>query len=93
VGILLQVTALNLMLQISKSMRTYIKGSGDGPIIEFSNEPSLDGDNGDGAGVPVFATLPLSAFEMLADEVVTMYEAELKVKNFTQLYTQRLRWI
>lgn len=61
-------------------MRTYIKGSGDGPIIEFSNEPSLDGDNGDGAGVPVFATLPLSAFEMLADEVVTMYEAELKVK-------------
>lgn len=74
------VTALNLMLQTSKSMRTYIKGSGDGPIIEFSNEPSIDGDNGDGAGVPVFATLPLSAFEMLADEVVAMYEAELKVK-------------
>ncbi len=61
-GILLQVTALNLTLQTSKSMRTYIKGSGDGPIIEFSNEPSVDGDNGDGAGVPVFATLPLSAF-------------------------------
>ncbi len=50
-------------------MRTYIKGSGDGPIIEFSNEPSLDGDNGDGAGVPVFATLPLSAFGESSPEV------------------------
>ncbi len=68
-GILLQVTALNLMLQTSKSMRTYIKGSGDGPIIEFSNEPSVAGDNGDGAGVPVFATLPLCAFGESSPEV------------------------
>jgi hypothetical protein len=50
-------------------MRTYIKGSGDGPIIEFSNEPSVDGDNGDGAGVPVFATLPLSVFGESSPEV------------------------
>lgn len=28
----------------------------------FSNEPTVEGDTGDGAGAPVFATLPLATF-------------------------------
>lgn len=50
------------MLHASKSMRTYIAGSGEGPLINFSSEPSIDGDTGDGAGAPVFASLPLTVF-------------------------------
>jgi hypothetical protein len=41
-------------------MRTY--RAGEGPLIMFSNEPTVEGDTGDGAGAPVFATLPLAAF-------------------------------
>jgi hypothetical protein len=28
----------------------------------YSNEPSVEGDTGDGAGAPVFATLPIAVF-------------------------------
>ncbi|XP_024401411.1 uncharacterized protein [Physcomitrium patens] len=73
-----QIQALSNMLQASKSMRAY--RSEDGPLIMYSNEPSVEGDAGDGAGAPVFSTLPLSVFEKLAEEMVAMYETELKLK-------------
>ncbi|KAG0625861.1 hypothetical protein M758_2G085100 [Ceratodon purpureus] len=73
-----QVKALSNMLQASKEMRAY--RSEDGPLIMFSNEPSVEGDTGDGAGAPVFATLPISIFEKLAEEIVAMFETELKLK-------------
>lgn len=58
--IVIQIQALSNMLQASKSMRAY--RSEDGPLIMYSNEPSVEGDAGDGAGAPVFSTLPLSVF-------------------------------
>lgn len=73
-----QVKALSNMLQASKEMRAY--RTEDGPLIMYSNEPSVEGDTGDGAGAPVFATLPITIFEQLAEEVVAMYETELKLK-------------
>jgi hypothetical protein len=48
------------MLQASKEMRAY--RTEDGPLIMYSNEPSVEGDTGDGAGAPVFATLPIAVF-------------------------------
>jgi len=58
--LVLQVRALSNMLQASKSMRAY--RIEDGPLIMYSNEPSVEGDRGDGAGAPVFATLPIAVF-------------------------------
>ena len=56
----LQVKALSNMLQASKEMRAY--HTEDGPLIMYSTEPSVEGDTGDGAGAPVFATLPIAIF-------------------------------
>ena len=51
------------MLQASKEMRAY--RTEDGPLIMYSNEPSVEGDTGDGAGASVFATLPITIFGKL----------------------------
>ncbi|CAM6117000.1 unnamed protein product [Calypogeia fissa] len=74
------VNAVLEMRTISTSMRTYVKDSGGGPLIEFTKNPTVDGDTGDGGGVAVFETLPLCIFEFLAKEMVVMFQKELRVK-------------
>jgi hypothetical protein len=61
-----QVTAVSELRDLSESMRTYLKDSGGGPLVEFSKSPTVEGDAGDGGGVAVFATLPLRTFGNLA---------------------------
>ncbi|BBN08458.1 hypothetical protein MPTK1_4g11700 [Marchantia polymorpha subsp. ruderalis] len=68
------------MTSAAKSMKTYLNSSG-GPLINFTNvEAIVDGDSGDGGGVPVFSNLPMAAHELLASEIVSMFQKELKVK-------------
>eukprot|EP00249_Psilotum_nudum_P016436 c25822_g1_i4 orf=586-1416(+) len=74
------VESISVMVKTKASMRTYVRGSAGGPLIEFSNEQSILGDTGDGGGIAVFATFSLSTFEMLADELVLMYQSELRIK-------------
>ncbi|KAL2630603.1 hypothetical protein R1flu_015289 [Riccia fluitans] len=72
------VEAVLQMTNAAGSMKTYVNDSGGG-LITFSNT-QLDGDSGDCGGIPVFSTLPLSVHELLASEIVNMYQKELKVK-------------
>lgn len=56
------MNAVSEMRNISTSMRTYVKDSGGGPLIEFAKSPMVSGDTGDGGGVAVFGALPLCTF-------------------------------
>ncbi|KAG6554706.1 hypothetical protein Mapa_003725 [Marchantia paleacea] len=69
------------MTSAATSMKTYLNSSAGGPLINFTNvEATVDGDSGDGGGVPVFSNLPMAAHELLALEIVSMFQKELKVK-------------
>ncbi|KAJ7555739.1 hypothetical protein O6H91_05G052700 [Diphasiastrum complanatum] len=69
------------MTEASKSMRTYVKGPINRPLVEFSSDQKLDGDFGDGGGAVIFSTLSLQSFERLAEELVAMFVSELNVKR------------
>ncbi|KAL3688588.1 hypothetical protein R1sor_014897 [Riccia sorocarpa] len=72
------VQAVFQMINAARSMKTYVNDSGGG-LITFTNT-QVDGDSGDCGGIPVFSCLPLSVYELLAAEIVSMYQKELKVK-------------
>lgn len=83
----LQVRALSNMLQASKSMRAY--RAEDGPLIMYSNEPSVEGDLGDGAGAPVFATLPIAIFggwQELIEDTICYTKAFKLITAFNGLF-------
>ncbi|CAH9078619.1 unnamed protein product [Cuscuta europaea] len=74
------------MVKASRSMRCYIKGMGNGPIVQFSCNPADDDHHqidsrGDGGGVPVFSFLSISSFEQLAEELVQMLKSEMNLKR------------
>jgi len=56
------------MVNASKSMRSYLQGSG-GPLMQFSSISVDKNDNGDGGGIPVFTFWSIPAFGMIVSEV------------------------
>eukprot|EP00252_Welwitschia_mirabilis_P007733 TRINITY_DN1939_c0_g2_i1.p1 TRINITY_DN1939_c0_g2~~TRINITY_DN1939_c0_g2_i1.p1 ORF type:complete len:283 (-),score=54.89 TRINITY_DN1939_c0_g2_i1:319-1167(-) len=69
----------------SKSMRTYVKGSINSPILEFCSYPNIENDFGDGGGTAIYSSLPLHIFENLGEEIADMFISELKVKRILVL--------
>ncbi|KAI5083853.1 hypothetical protein GOP47_0000022 [Adiantum capillus-veneris] len=74
------VESLSLMRKAGGTMKTYLKGPVTGNLIEFSDQQHLDKDAGDGDGLPVFSTLSVYTHEMLAQELLDMFIAEIKIK-------------
>jgi hypothetical protein len=57
-----QVLTVCQMAKVSKSMRCYLKGSAESPILQFCDRPEVMNDSGDGGGVPVFSSFSVSDF-------------------------------
>ncbi|XP_011621100.1 uncharacterized protein LOC18428013 isoform X2 [Amborella trichopoda] len=76
-----QVSTVCQMVRASQSMRCFLKGSLDSPIVEFCSQPGNSDDCGDGRGVPVFSYLSVTYFESLAQELTQMFVLELNLKR------------
>uniref|UniRef100_A0A1D1ZGC1 Cyclin-dependent kinase 2-interacting protein n=1 Tax=Anthurium amnicola TaxID=1678845 RepID=A0A1D1ZGC1_9ARAE len=66
-------------------MRCFIKGSGAGPLVQFTHHSEDKNDPGDGGGIAVFSFWPLSYFEKLARELVEMFALEISFKRLIVL--------
>ncbi|KAL2482382.1 hypothetical protein Fot_43826 [Forsythia ovata] len=75
------VAVVTRMVNSSRSMRCYLKGSRSSPLAQFSCSSQNDNDIGDGGGLPVFTFWPIASFEELASEVVQMVTSELNLKR------------
>ncbi|XP_020519129.1 uncharacterized protein LOC18428013 isoform X3 [Amborella trichopoda] len=75
------VSTVCQMVRASQSMRCFLKGSLDSPIVEFCSQPGNSDDCGDGRGVPVFSYLSVTYFESLAQELTQMFVLELNLKR------------
>ncbi|XP_006354757.1 uncharacterized protein [Solanum tuberosum] len=97
------VVVVTQMVNVSKSMRCYLKGASGTPLTEFSCFPGNLNDTGDCDGIPVFTFLSIFDFEKLAEELVQMFVSETNLKrllvmeicsigseNFSQV--DRLKW-
>ncbi|XP_019152977.1 PREDICTED: uncharacterized protein LOC109149593 [Ipomoea nil] len=69
------------MVNTSRSMRCYLKGTSSSPIIQFSSNQDNQNDTGDGGGVPVFTFLAITSFEKMAEELVQMLKSEIGLKR------------
>ncbi|KAL3528457.1 hypothetical protein ACH5RR_007779 [Cinchona calisaya] len=69
------------MVNASRSMRCYLKGTTNSPLTQFSHFAQNQNDPGDGGEVPVFAFWPISLFEKVADDFVQMFISELNLKR------------
>ncbi|XP_074304782.1 uncharacterized protein LOC141639602 [Silene latifolia] len=69
------------MINSSRSLRCYLKATSGSPLIEFTSSAANSNDSGDGGGATVFTFLPISAFEMLAEELSEMFKQELLLKR------------
>ncbi|MQL73315.1 hypothetical protein Taro_005662 [Colocasia esculenta] len=70
------------LVEACGSMRCFLKGSSDGPLIQFTHHSEDTNDPGDGGGIAVFTFWPLPYFEKLAKELVGMYVLELSFKVY-----------
>ncbi|KAJ0751237.1 hypothetical protein HanLR1_Chr05g0191261 [Helianthus annuus] len=59
------------MVNTSMSLRCFLKGGINSPLIQFSNSSNDTNDNGDGGGMPVFIFWSISAFGNLRYYIVT----------------------
>ncbi|KAJ4713165.1 Stellacyanin [Melia azedarach] len=75
------VAVVNYMVNISRSMRCFLKGPSSSPLVQFSSYSEDVNDTGDGGGMPVFVFLSVAAFEKLSEELVQMFELELNLKR------------
>ncbi|CAI9754575.1 unnamed protein product [Fraxinus pennsylvanica] len=75
------VAIVTRMVNSSRSMRCYLKGSRTSPLAQFSCSSQNDNDSGDAGGLPVFTFWSIAAFEELASEVVQMFMSELNLKR------------
>ncbi|KAH7315431.1 hypothetical protein KP509_21G049200 [Ceratopteris richardii] len=76
------IESISGMRKAKETMRTYLKGPVTGHLVEFSDERCLDSDAGDGDGIAVFSTLSVDSHEMLAQELINMFVAEIKIKVY-----------
>ncbi|KAK1314761.1 hypothetical protein QJS10_CPA06g02330 [Acorus calamus] len=75
------VNIVSDMVNASRSMRCYLKGSAASPILQFGNYSEDKNDSGVGGGVSVFSFYPISYFENLGQELVEMFVLELSLKR------------
>lgn len=73
------VENLSAMLKAKGRMRAYLRRP-SGSLVEFSDRQHLSEDTGDGDGLAVFSALSVSTHEMLAQELIDMFMAEIKIK-------------
>ncbi|KAK7330304.1 hypothetical protein VNO77_24494 [Canavalia gladiata] len=76
------------MINVSRSMKCFCKGSNNSPLLQFSynsEEQSDFGDDGDGGGIPVSAFLSITSHEKFAEELVQMFSLELCLKRLLVL--------
>ncbi|WMV35302.1 hypothetical protein MTR67_028687 [Solanum verrucosum] len=75
------VAVVTQMVNVSKSMRCYLKGTSGTPLTEFSCFPGNQNDTGDCDGIPVFTFWSIFDFETLAKELVQMFVSETNLKR------------
>ncbi|GAV85278.1 hypothetical protein CFOL_v3_28716 [Cephalotus follicularis] len=75
------VAVVTHMVKTSTSMRCFLKGTSNSPLVQFSNRSEDKNDAGDGGGIPIFAFWPMTTFENLAEELVQMFALELNLKR------------
>ncbi|KAL6318751.1 hypothetical protein AAG906_001224 [Vitis piasezkii] len=81
------VAVVTHMVNTSRSMRCFLKGTSSSPLVQFSSLSEDTNDLGDGGGTPAFLFWPISSFEKLAEELVQMFILELNLKmNFGFLW-------
>ncbi|CAL8169062.1 unnamed protein product [Prunus armeniaca] len=68
------------MVNISRSMKCFLKGASSSPLVHFSGYSEDKNDPGDGGGIPVFTFWTISCFEV-AEELVQMFILELNLKR------------
>ncbi|XP_010663267.1 uncharacterized protein LOC100251942 isoform X2 [Vitis vinifera] len=76
-----QVAVVTHMVNTSRSMRCFLKGTSSSPLVQFSSLSEDTNDLGDGGGTPAFLFWPISSFEKLAEELVQMFILELNLKR------------
>ncbi|XP_057421808.1 uncharacterized protein LOC130715705 [Lotus japonicus] len=82
------VGVVSNMVNVSRLMKCFFKGSNCSSLLQFScysEDQSDSGDGGDGGGIPVFAFLPISSHDKLAEELVQMFILELCLKRLLVL--------
>ncbi|RWR77251.1 hypothetical protein CKAN_00573000 [Cinnamomum micranthum f. kanehirae] len=75
------VDVVSHMKNVSASMRCFLKGSADSPLVQFGSHPEDSNDSGDGGGIPVFSYLSIPSFENLGQELLQMFVLELCLKR------------
>ncbi|XP_022639350.1 uncharacterized protein LOC106768142 isoform X2 [Vigna radiata var. radiata] len=83
-----QVGIVNDMINVSRSMKCFFKGSSSSPLLQFSYnsaDQSDFGDAGDGGGIPVFTFYSINSHEKFAEELVHMFRSELCLKRLLVL--------
>eukprot|EP00261_Vitis_vinifera_P040886 XP_019082129.1 PREDICTED: uncharacterized protein LOC100251942 isoform X3 [Vitis vinifera] len=75
------VAVVTHMVNTSRSMRCFLKGTSSSPLVQFSSLSEDTNDLGDGGGTPAFLFWPISSFEKLAEELVQMFILELNLKR------------
>ncbi|XP_061346648.1 uncharacterized protein LOC133292269 isoform X1 [Gastrolobium bilobum] len=73
------------MINVSRSMKCFLKGANNSSILQFSHNSEDQSDSGDGGGIPVFAFLSISSHEKFAEELVQMFSLELRLKRLLVL--------
>ena len=58
------------MVNTSRSMRCFLKGTSSSPLVQFSSLSEDTNDLGDGGGVPVFLFWPVSSFGKLLSTMI-----------------------
>ena len=58
------------MVNTSRSMRCFLKGTSSCPLVQFSSLSEATNDLGDGGGVPVFLFWPVSSFGKLLSTMI-----------------------
>ncbi|CDP12328.1 unnamed protein product [Coffea canephora] len=75
------VGVVTQMVNTSRSMRCYLKGTTNSPLAQFSLSSENENDTGDGGGAPVFTFWPISLFEKVAQDLVQIFVSELNLKR------------
>ncbi|XP_034226084.1 uncharacterized protein LOC117635824 isoform X2 [Prunus dulcis] len=76
-----QVSVVIHMVNISRSMKCFLKCASSSPLVHFSGYSEDKNDPGDGGGIPVFTFWTISCFEEVAEELVQMFILELNLKR------------
>ncbi|KAK6920965.1 hypothetical protein RJ641_014643 [Dillenia turbinata] len=80
-----QVGIVTQMANAAQSMRCFLRGASDSPVLQFSSSSENGNDSGDCGGTPVYLFWSISSFESFAQELVQMFALELNLKRLLVL--------